>query len=98
MALLAATTKLFSRRPGATFAAGVIFGILLVHIYRGVHLHLTTHQETRAPRSFLSLPEQGVSHAPTVLKRVLAARDELPHITQIAFTTLHPGQVATKNW
>lgn len=40
------------------------------------------------------ISDQGVSHNPDILKRVLVAKGELPHVLQIARTTFEPGQIA----
>ncbi len=41
-----------------------------------------------------ALTPEGVSHDPSILKRVLLRRDEVPHVMQLARATFAPGQVA----
>lgn len=37
---------------------------------------------------------EGVSHDPSILKRVLMRRGDVPHVMQVARATFSPGQVA----
>lgn len=75
--------RVFSRHPLRAFVVGIAVGVLLTQVFSAVRVRLMPFKQTRPPRSLLSLPQRGVSHAPDVLKRVLAARDELPHVTQV---------------
>lgn len=46
-------------------------------------------------RSLAETPPQPVSHNPEIVKQVLLARGDVPHITQFAQSRFAPGQVAT---
>lgn len=45
--------------------------------------------------SLSSLPAQGVSHNPEIMKRVLLQKGDLPHLTTFAQATFAPGQTTT---
>lgn len=42
-----------------------------------------------------ALPEVPIAHHPDILKRVLLAKGEVPHLAQLASARLAPGQIAT---
>ncbi len=83
MALLSAMNRMFRTRPALVFVAGVAVGILCSVLFRTtIFVRFPT---TEAPRRIGSLRARGVSHNPEVLKRVLAARGDIPHIAQVRF-------------
>jgi mannose-6-phosphate isomerase-like protein (cupin superfamily) len=85
-------------RASIAFVLGVALGALLgvpPPMRRRPAAGRTSAQSSVAHRA--DLPETGVSHNPLVRKVVLAGYMELPHVTQIAYATLRPGQEASEN-
>ncbi len=80
MALLTATKRLLHSHPAITFLAGVLFGLLCGRMNNPA---MRAFPQTLPPRSLASVQQQGVSHAPDVKKRVIAAYNEIPHIAQV---------------
>ena len=39
------------------------------------------------------IPEEGVSHNPEILKRVILRKNEVPHLTNLTMSSFQPGQV-----
>ena len=42
---------------------------------------------------FADIPEEGVSHNPEILKRVIIRKNELPHLTNLSTSSFEPGQI-----
>jgi len=42
---------------------------------------------------FAEIPEEGVSHNPEILKRVILRKNELPHLTNLSMSSFKPGQI-----
>lgn len=54
--------------------------------------------DTPNPTHLSQILFTGVSHNPEISKQVLASYFQMPHITQIARSSLKKGQVAAENW
>jgi len=96
--LVSAVGRLFRGRPVAIFLSGLIAGIFTSVAMTGGGYAAYRFPQTQPPSHISQLRAQGVSHNPEILKRVLATRDVLPHVTQISMATIKPGQVATENF
>lgn len=80
------------RSHAVSFAFGVVVGFFIAAARWD-----PPFPKTRPPSHLNLLPSVGVSHNPEIGKRVLVAKGDMPHVTQIAIATLKPGQVASTN-
>lgn len=86
MTLISAVNRFFRMRTASLFVVGVAVGFLSSIIFRfPVSVRFP---KTEPPRTIGFLCTQGVSHNPEVLKRVLAARGDIPHIAQVHYDTI----------
>lgn len=80
MALVSSVKRLLHVHPAITFFAGMLAGLLISQLSAD---SMRPFPITAPPQLLSSLPRQGVSHAPDVKKRVLAAKGDIPHVTQV---------------
>lgn len=84
-------------KPVIMFSIGILCGAFLQNIV-AQRSSSVAFRGTPHPFKLSSVRAVGVSHNPEIKKQVLAGYFDMPHITQIAKSSLKPGQIASENW